>query len=33
MDNLDEEGISLKSRENTGKETDRKGDLMGLVMD
>lgn len=30
MDNLDEEMIRLKSQANSGKETDRKGDLMGL---
>lgn len=32
MDNLDEERISLKSRENSGKAADWKGDLMGVLL-
>lgn len=32
MDNLDEERISLKSRENSGKAADWKGDLMGDLL-
>lgn len=32
MDNLDEERISLKSRENSGKAADWKGDLKGDLL-